>query len=109
MTGLPQLEAVALAETATPVSLYDRDMAEDRIVFERVEHRRMLRSEPEQGLDLDGESELLAIGRELSGFDLTLPRIYRRRHRRKDNVPTISCIHGAAPARKKVLKRLKAT
>ena len=75
--GRHRLLEAELAETATPVSLYDRDLAENRIVFERVEHRRMLRSEPEQGLDLDGESELLAIRRELSGLYLTLLRVYR--------------------------------
>lgn len=37
----------------------------------------MLRSEPEQELDLDGKSELLAIGRELFGLDLALLRVYR--------------------------------
>ena len=63
MTGLPSLEILALPKFATTISLCDRDAAEDRIVFERVEHRRMLRPQPKQGLDLDGESELLAIGR----------------------------------------------
>ena len=46
MTRLPVFEA-ALAETAMPVSLHDRNIAEDRIIFKRVEYRRMLRSEPE--------------------------------------------------------------
>jgi hypothetical protein len=44
---------------------------------ERVEHHHMLPFEPEQGLDLDGESELLAIRPELSGLDLALLRVYR--------------------------------
>jgi zinc-ribbon domain len=32
-----------------PVSLHDRNVAEDRIIFKRVEHRRMLRSRPPSG------------------------------------------------------------